>query len=825
MTQVSDFSLGDLFPLLRWVGVMSGQTKKYKATFGALDAFFDHLIAERKMARSDSEKKDFLDALLELQDSDKLEFELTTDDLKALIMDMFLGGSDTTSTTLEWAMTELVKNPSIMNKVQEEVRRVVRNKSKLEANDIDQMDYLKCVVKETLRLHPPAPLLVPRETRSNVKLGGYDIPNKTMVFVNAWAIQRDHEFWEKPEEFIPERFESSEVNFNGQDFQFIPFGSGRRKCPGMAFGLASVEDILANILYWFDWKVPGSGGSDKELDMSEKFGLTVNKRVPLMSLHLPSFMKQMPYDLNATLFMVLSFFISMLLVFKITRRCKLNLPPSPPKLPIIGNYHQLGTLPHRSFRTLSQKYGPLLLLHLGQLPVLVVSSAEFAKEVLHTHDLVFASRPHLTATRILLYGCKDIAFSSYGDIWRQKRKLCVIELLSMKRVQSVQFIREEEVEALVSNIRNICSSNGCSVNLSKMLIAAANNVVCRCMFGRKYDDDDGNCSFGEVGREVMIQIQDLSLGDLFPLLERKMENRDSEKKDFLDTLLQLQDSGKLEFELTTDDLKAILMDMFLGGSDTTSTTIEWAMAELIKNRGIMNKVQEEQFCYRVMPFGLKNARATYQQLMDKVFHQQIGRNMEVYVDNMVGKTTSVKAHVVDLAEVFSQIRRHNMRLNPEKCVFGVQGGKFLGFMITSRGIEANPEKYLSKIEVVLKCMIPKSIREVKSFLRLAYYYRRVIEEISKIALPLTRTPRKSVVLVVLILLNFSKSYVHYLYDSKLEVFSDHKSLKYLLYPIHIRCPLGRLIELYISEVVKLHVIFYYYSFYIRVAQRKRDDKY
>ncbi|XP_020211125.1 cytochrome P450 71A1 [Cajanus cajan] len=281
MTQVSDFSLGDLFPLLRWVGVMSGQTKKYKATFGALDAFFDHLIAERKMARSDSEKKDFLDALLELQDSDKLEFELTTDDLKALIMDMFLGGSDTTSTTLEWAMTELVKNPSIMNKVQEEVRRVVRNKSKLEANDIDQMDYLKCVVKETLRLHPPAPLLVPRETRSNVKLGGYDIPNKTMVFVNAWAIQRDHEFWEKPEEFIPERFESSEVNFNGQDFQFIPFGSGRRKCPGMAFGLASVEDILANILYWFDWKVPGSGGSDKELDMSEKFGLTVNKRVPL----------------------------------------------------------------------------------------------------------------------------------------------------------------------------------------------------------------------------------------------------------------------------------------------------------------------------------------------------------------------------------------------------------------------------------------------------------------------------------------------------------------------------------------------------------------
>lgn len=162
---------------------------------------------------------------------------------------MFLGGSDTTSTTLEWAMAELVKNPGIMKKVQEEVRTIVGNRSKLEDNDLDQMDYLKCLVKETLRLHPPAPLLVSRETTSNVKLGGYDILDKTMVFVNAWAIQRDHEIWEMPEEFIPERFENSDVNFNGKDFQFIPFGSGRRKCPGMAFGLASVENVLANLLH------------------------------------------------------------------------------------------------------------------------------------------------------------------------------------------------------------------------------------------------------------------------------------------------------------------------------------------------------------------------------------------------------------------------------------------------------------------------------------------------------------------------------------------------------------------------------------------------
>ncbi|KAK7353967.1 hypothetical protein VNO80_19423 [Phaseolus coccineus] len=281
MTHISDFSLGDIFPLLGWVGVLSGQTKKYKATFEALNAIFDHLIEERKMAKVDHEKKDFLDTLLQLQDSDRQEFELTYDDVKALIMDMVLGGSDTTSTTLEWAMSELIRNPGTMKKVQEEVRRVARDKSKIEDNDIDEMKYLKCVIKETLRLHPPAPLLVPRETTSNVKLGGYDIPEKTMVFVNAWAIQRDPEFWEMPEEFLPERFEKGEFNFNGRDLQFIPFGSGKRKCPAMAFGLATVEYVLANLLCHFDWKLSKSGESDSDLDMTEKFGLTTSRKEPL----------------------------------------------------------------------------------------------------------------------------------------------------------------------------------------------------------------------------------------------------------------------------------------------------------------------------------------------------------------------------------------------------------------------------------------------------------------------------------------------------------------------------------------------------------------
>jgi cytochrome P450 len=194
---------------------------------------------------------------------------------------MFVGGSDTTSTTLEWLMAELIKNPNIMKRVQKEVRKVVGQKSKIDANDINQMDYLKYILKETLRLHPPAPLSVPRETSASVKFRGFDIPPKTRVFINLWAIQRDPTVWERPEEFLPERFKDNPVDFKGQDFEFIPFGGGRRGCPGLTFGVTSVEYVIANILCWFDWRLPSDIVHGEDFDMSEVDGLTVTKKIPL----------------------------------------------------------------------------------------------------------------------------------------------------------------------------------------------------------------------------------------------------------------------------------------------------------------------------------------------------------------------------------------------------------------------------------------------------------------------------------------------------------------------------------------------------------------
>ncbi|KAK7265617.1 hypothetical protein RJT34_33239 [Clitoria ternatea] len=283
MVHLTAFTVRDYFPLFGWIDVLTGKIREYKATFKALDSLFDQAVEEHlKVGREGegSQKKGFVDILLQLQEDNMLSFEFTNNDLKALLLDMFVGGTDTTASALEWAMSELVRNPSVMKKVQKEVRTVLGHKSKVEEDDVNQMPYLKCVVKETLRLHTPTPLLAPRETMSSVKLKGYDIPAKTMVYINAWAIQRKPEFWEKPEEFLPERFENSQVDFKGQEyFQFIPFGFGRRGCPGMNFGIASVEYVLASLLYWFDWKVPENDKAD--IDMREIFGLVVSKKVPL----------------------------------------------------------------------------------------------------------------------------------------------------------------------------------------------------------------------------------------------------------------------------------------------------------------------------------------------------------------------------------------------------------------------------------------------------------------------------------------------------------------------------------------------------------------
>lgn len=193
------------------------------------------------------------------------------------MQDVFGGGTDTSYITLEWAMVELVRNPPTMQKLQEEVRRKASRKGGLvKEEDIHQMTYLEAVIKEVLRLHPPAPLLLPRETLDDCMIQGYNIPKKTRIFVNAWAIGRDPKHWEAPEEFKPERFLDGTLDFKGTDLRFIPFGSGRRICPGLQFAVASLELALANLVHHFDWELP-DGMEVEEFHTREAPGIVVQR--------------------------------------------------------------------------------------------------------------------------------------------------------------------------------------------------------------------------------------------------------------------------------------------------------------------------------------------------------------------------------------------------------------------------------------------------------------------------------------------------------------------------------------------------------------------
>jgi len=206
------------------------------------------------------------------------------------VQELITGGTDTSSVTVEWAMSELLRRPEVLAKLTEELDRVVGRGRLVAEEDMPRLPYLDAVVRETMRLHPVVPLLIPRVSREDTAVGGYDIPRGTRVLVNVWAIGRDPAVWgDAAEEFRPERFvvaggEAADVK--GQDLRLLPFGAGRRMCPAHGLGLRMVQLVLANLVHGFAWRLP-DGVPPEKLSMEEKFGISVSRMDQLKALPEP----------------------------------------------------------------------------------------------------------------------------------------------------------------------------------------------------------------------------------------------------------------------------------------------------------------------------------------------------------------------------------------------------------------------------------------------------------------------------------------------------------------------------------------------------------
>ncbi|VAI13231.1 unnamed protein product [Triticum turgidum subsp. durum] len=281
-------NLADLYPSSRLVRRLSVAARDMVKCQRNIYRIVQSIIKERAGAPEPERDEDLLGVLLKLQKDGGLQFELTTEIITAVIVDIFSARSETSSTTLEWAMSELMRNPRVLHKVQSEVRDAFKGKDKLAEEDIVKvrLGYLHLVIKEALRLHPPGPLLLPRECREACRVMGYDVPKGTKVVVNVWAMGRDHMYWGDAEAFRPERFENSTIDFKGADFEFLPFGAGRRMCPGMSLAMANMELSLASLLFHFDWELP-CGMRPEDMDMTETFGITARRKFKL-SVHAKS---------------------------------------------------------------------------------------------------------------------------------------------------------------------------------------------------------------------------------------------------------------------------------------------------------------------------------------------------------------------------------------------------------------------------------------------------------------------------------------------------------------------------------------------------------
>ncbi|MBA0773249.1 hypothetical protein Gotri_008540 [Gossypium trilobum] len=484
-----------------------------------------------------------------------------------------------------------------------------------------------------MRLHPAVPLLLPYKAKNDVEICGYTIPHNTQLLVNAWAIARDPNYWNHPFSFCPERFLDSSLDFRGRDFEYIPFGAGRRICPGLPLAVRMVHLILASMIHSFDWKLP-HGIHPQDLDMQEHWKnshnagfldrFLINQFIFAFTSHthpLVAILTEM--ELYIILFCISIFFLLLKPLFH--RSKTLNLPPGPIGLPILGSIHSLGSHPNQSLAELAKVHGPIMTLRLGSITTIVLSSPEMAKQVLQTHAQSFSDRPIPDAIASMPNLETSLVWGPSDDNrWRKLRGICSTQLFSGQKLNSLQYLRYKKVEQLIQHIKKHCEISNTQVNIGQVVFATTLNLIFSTMFS--IDIVDPEFSRAQELKDLVWKTVESAgkpnLSDYFPVLKRfdlqgvrkrarqhydgmhqifddmidkRMKARalDSTTRngDFLDVLLDQWEENRSI--LNREAIKPLIQNLFIAGSETSATTTEWAMAELLRNPQVMQKAKKE----------------------------------------------------------------------------------------------------------------------------------------------------------------------------------------------------------------------------------------
>ncbi|KAM5574527.1 geraniol 8-hydroxylase [Rosa sericea] len=277
-------NLGDYFPVIRKIDPQ-GIRRRFMNYYNKMLGLIESVISQRLECRKGGDyvtSNDMLDALINLSEEKNEEDLKNSEVVENLFVALFVAGTDTTSATLEWAMAELLHNPKSLSKAQEELDQMIGKGKPIEETDIARLPYLQAIIKETFRLHPTVPLLLPRKAETDVEIGGYIVPKGAQVLVNVWAIGRDPGLWDNPNSFMPDRFLGLDNQFDvmGKNFELIPFGGGRRICPGLPLAMRMLHLMLGSLINCFDWKLE-DGVVPETMNMEDKFGLTLQMAQPL----------------------------------------------------------------------------------------------------------------------------------------------------------------------------------------------------------------------------------------------------------------------------------------------------------------------------------------------------------------------------------------------------------------------------------------------------------------------------------------------------------------------------------------------------------------